>query len=166
MVTAGRDHGALAIRGFSDALAPQFYAINAAWIEAMFTMEAVDRDVLENPRARLIDTGGDILFVEAADLGVIGTAALRNAGGGNFELTKMGVTEAARGGRAGDFLLRATIARAHELGAETLYLLTNKRCEAAVHLYEKHGFVHDTEIMRRFGGHYARCDVAMRYCRP
>lgn len=28
------------------------------------------------------------------------------------------------------------IARAQEMGAEPLYLLTNKRCEAAIHLYE------------------------------
>ncbi len=159
----GSRESGLAIREFSDALAPHFAAINAAWIEAMFVMEPVDRDVLNNPRARLIDTGGAILFVELAGQGVVGTAALRKAGSGIFELTKMGVIEAARGRHAGDFLLRATIARAHQLGARTLYLLTNKRNQAAIHLYEKHGFVHDDDIMARFGGHYARADVAMRH---
>ena len=47
--------------------------------------------------------------------------------------------------------------------ADPLYLLTNKRCAAAVHLYEKLGFRHDKEIMARYGAEYERCDVAMRY---
>jgi len=57
----------------------------------------------------------------------------------------------------------ATIARAFEMGAETLYLLTNKDCAAAIHLYEKNGFHHDAEIMARYGARYERCNVAMRY---
>ena len=65
--------------------------------------------------------------------------------------------------KAGEFLLRAVIARARELNAETLYLLTNSRCAAAIHLYEKLGFIHDAGIMRDYGADYARCNVAMRY---
>ena len=45
----------------------------------------------------------------------------------------------------------------------TLFLLTNKKCEAAIHLYEKNGFVHCEEIMQKFGCAYERCDVAMHY---
>jgi ribosomal protein S18 acetylase RimI-like enzyme len=41
--------------------------------------------------------------------------------------------------------------------------LTNKRCAAAVHLYEKAGFVHDAEVMDTYGRRYERSDVAMRY---
>ena len=43
----------------------------------MFALEPADREVLENPRERIIDPGGVILFVEAEGLGVIGTCALR-----------------------------------------------------------------------------------------
>ena len=49
------------------------------------------------------------------------------------------------------------------MGAEQLYLLTNRKCEAAIHLYEKAGFRHDAAIMARYGARYARCDVAMDY---
>jgi ribosomal protein S18 acetylase RimI-like enzyme len=49
------------------------------------------------------------------------------------------------------------------MGADPLYLLSNRRCAAAVHLYEKLGFQHDAEIMARYGARYERCDVAMRY---
>lgn len=156
----------LSIRPYSDKLAADFHDINAAWIEAMFALESADREVLDDPRGRIIEPGGDILFVEAAGLGIVGTCALRSADGGAFELTKMGVLDSARGQKAGEFLLHAIIARAQELAADPLYLLTNSKCAAAIHLYEKLGFVHDAQIMRDYGARYARCDVAMRYLSP
>lgn len=154
---------ALRLREYSDDLAQAFHDINAEWIEAMFVLEPVDREVLENPREKIINTGGTILFVEAEGLGVVGTCALKPTGGGGYELTKMGVLESARGLGAGAFLLAAIIARAQRLGADPLYLLTNRTCEAAIHLYEKLGFRHDAAIMADYGTRYARCDVAMRY---
>lgn len=153
----------LVLHEFSDALAPHFRDINAQWIEAMFRLEDTDREVLDNPRARIVDPGGVILFVEAPGLGIVGACALQKTGERAFELTKMGVRESARGMKAGEFLLAAVIDRATSLGADPLYLLTNQRCAAAIHLYEKLGFVHDAGIMERYGRRYARCDVAMRY---
>lgn len=153
----------LRIHPFSDDLAQAFHDINVEWIGAMYLIEQTDRDVLENPRARIIDAGGDILFVEAEGLGIVGACALQKTGPRQFELTKMGVLEAARGRKAGEFLLHAVIARAREMGAERLYLLSNAKSEAAVHLYEKLGFVHDAGIMAEFGARYARCNVAMLY---
>lgn len=153
----------LKIHPFSDDLAQAFHDINVEWIGAMYRIEQTDRDVLENPRARIIDAGGDILFVEAEGLGIVGACALQKTGPRQFELTKMGVLEAARGRKAGEFLLHAIIARAREMGAERLYLLSNAKSEAAVHLYEKLGFVHDAGIMAEFGARYARCNVAMLY---
>jgi ribosomal protein S18 acetylase RimI-like enzyme len=153
----------LRIREFTDELAPAFHDINVEWLSAMYSLEPIDLDVLRNPRARIIDGGGAILFVEAEGLGLVGTCALLKSGQGEYELTKMGVLESARGRKAGEFLLRAVIGRAQAMGAELLYLLSNTKSAAAIHLYEKLGFVHDEEILRRFGGHYARCNVAMRY---
>ena len=77
---------------------------------------------------------------------------------------QMGVRASARGLKAGEFLLAATIDRAATMHAKTLYLLTNRQCEAAIYLYEKLGFRHDAEIMEKYGSRYERCDVAMRYC--
>ena len=151
----------LAIRDYEDELAPLFHDINAEWIEAMFRLEKADRDVLEDPRAHIIDPGGTILFVEAAGLGIVGTCALRKTGARSAELTKMGVRESARGLKAGEFLLAATIERARAMGIDRLYLLTNSKCAPAIHLYEKLGFVHDAGIMAEHGARYERCDVAM-----
>ena len=119
--------------------------------------------MLLHPRERIIEQGGDILFVEAEGLGIVGTCALQKTGDNTYELTKMGVLESARGLKAGEYLLDAVMKRATEMGAEKLYLLTNAKCEAAIHLYEKLGFVHDEAIMHDYGARYERCNVAMRY---
>jgi DNA-binding MarR family transcriptional regulator/N-acetylglutamate synthase-like GNAT family acetyltransferase len=154
---------ALIIREYRDELARDFYRINAEWINTMFHLEPTDLDVLQNPRERIVEPGGAILFVEVPGLGIVGTCALQKTGEGTFELTKMGVLASARGLKAGEFLLAAIIDRAKTIGAETLYLLTNRRCEAAIHLYEKLGFQHDAAIMAKYGSRYERSDVAMRY---
>lgn len=153
----------LRILDYSDALAPAFRDINAEWIQAMYSLEQTDIDVLDHPRERIVDKGGDILFVEADGLGVVGACALQKTGEGQYELTKMGVLEKARGRKAGEALLKAVIGRAGELGARRLYLLSNRKSEAAIHLYEKLGFRHDEGVMREFGARYARCNVAMLY---
>lgn len=148
---------------YDDSLARHFHDINAEWIEAMFRLEQTDREVLENPRERIIEPGGAILFAEAQGLGIVGACALQKTGRSGFELTKMGVRGTARGLKAGEFLLAAVIERACEMGADPLYLLTNRKCAAAIHLYEKLGFEHDAGIMADYGARYERCDVAMLY---
>lgn len=155
----------LTLHEFSDELAHHFHDINAEWINAMFRLEDTDREVLQHPRRSIIDKGGVILFVEAEGLGIVGTCALQKSAGNGYELTKMGVRESARGLKVGEFLLAAVLARAAALQASPLYLLSNAKCEAAIHLYEKLGFVHDAEIMVTYGARYQRCDVAMRYPR-
>jgi GNAT superfamily N-acetyltransferase len=149
---------------YTDTLAPHFATINAAWIEDMFVLEDHDRHVLAHPREAIVDKGGVILFAATPDGAVVGTGALMPTAPGAYELTKMGVLAEARGTGAGAALLAALIERARDLpGIDTLYLLTSRKCAAAIHLYERAGFVHDADIMARFGHAYARCDVAMRF---
>lgn len=150
-------------RDFSDDLAQAFHRINAEWIEDMFTLEENDIALLSRPRELILDKGGVVLFAETPELGVVGTCALMVSKDGWVELTKMGVLKGARGLKVGEFLLAKTLERAASLGMDKVYLLTNRKCAAAIHLYEKLGFVHDAEIMRTFGARYERCDVAMAY---
>ncbi|WP_029909126.1 bifunctional helix-turn-helix transcriptional regulator/GNAT family N-acetyltransferase [Caulobacter sp. UNC358MFTsu5.1] len=154
----------LTVLDYADDLAQAFHDINAEWISRMFALEENDIRLLEDPRGLIIDRGGAVLFARTPDLGVVGTCAIMRMKDGWYELTKMGVLEAARGRKVGEFLLAAAIERAKAMGvADRLYLLTNKKCAAAIHLYEKLGFQHDAEIMALFGSRYERCDVAMRY---
>jgi GNAT superfamily N-acetyltransferase len=153
----------LSILDYTDAHAAAFHDINAQWIESMFVLEDHDRHVLTHPREMILDPGGAILLVSSPAHGVVGACALMKTGEGTFELTKMGVLENVRGLKAGEFLLRAVLDRAATMGMATLYLLTNSKCAAAIHLYEKVGFTHDAAVMRAYGATYARCDVAMSY---
>jgi ribosomal protein S18 acetylase RimI-like enzyme len=148
---------------FTDELAPYFETINAQWIRQMFVLEDVDKQVLQQPRKYVIDEGGKIWFAKHPKLGIVGACALLNKGNGNFELTKMGVTDGARGLKIGEALLRFVIQEAKQLKLECLFLLTNAKCQAAIHLYEKNGFVHDKSIMQTYGKSYERCNVAMRF---
>lgn len=155
---------ALEIVAYDDSLAQAFYDLNAAWISTMFRMEAADEAVLSDPRGQIIDRGGHILYVRAPDGAIIGAGALQPVGGdGDYELTKMAVDEKRRGEKTGEFLLAALIQKARNMGVMRLHLLTNTDCRAAIHLYEKLGFVHDEGIMAQFGAKYERADVAMRY---
>jgi len=154
-----------AIRSFEPALAEHFARINRQWIETMYALEPVDEAQLGDPEGEIVAPGGDILFVEDPELGIVGTCGLLKTGEAEFELIKMAVVPGARGRGAGEFLLRATIERAFAQGAERLFLLTNSRSQAAIRMYERNGFAHDAAILARCGGEYARCDVAMLHAR-
>ena len=153
----------LTIIDYADAHAVAFHDINAEWIRSMFVLEAHDIHVLTHPRETIVDPGGVILFAVTDAHGVVGTCALMKVAEGVFELTKMGVSESARGHKAGERLLCAMLDRARTMDMTKLFLLTSSKCEAAIHLYEKHGFVHDAAIMQTYGATYERCDVAMSY---
>lgn len=148
---------------FDESLAHHFETINQQWINEMFVLEEIDKQVLRNPKVHIIDQGGKIWFAEHSQLGVVGACALLNKGEGAFELTKMGVRSDIRGLKIGEKLLLHVIEQAMKMGISLLFLLTNSKCEAAIHLYEKNGFQHDNKIMQRYGTSYKRCDVAMIY---
>jgi N-acetylglutamate synthase-like GNAT family acetyltransferase len=148
---------------FSAPLAEHFRTINEQWISEMFQMEQLDKDILQYPQQRVIEPGGSIWFAQHASLGVIGTCALVKKDEGVYELTKMGVLKQARALKAGERLLKHVLAECEKIPMQCLFLLTNVKCAAAIHLYEKNNFVHDPNIMTRYGAAYERCNVAMRY---
>ena len=146
---------------FRPELGDTFQSINQQWITAMFQMEPGDEALLANPQTAILDIGGHIWFVEHPSRGVVGTAAIIPRKSGDFELTKMGVLEDARGLGAGEFLLTAVLGQVKQLDVKRLFLLTSSKCEAAIHIYRKHGFQDDAEIMETYAESYARCNVAM-----
>lgn len=148
---------------FKPELAKYFYSINVEWVKDMFVMEELDEKILSNPQKHIIDKGGQIWFAVHKELGVIGTCAVKNFGNKWFELTKMGVLESARGLKAGEVLLKQVIKDSNQADIDTLFLLTSSKCEAAIHLYEKNGFVHDESIKEKFKELYDRSDTFMKY---
>lgn len=153
----------LSIIDYTPELAEHFNTINRQWIADMFVLEAIDKQVLEDPQTYIIDNGGYIWFAQHPSHGVVGTCALLNQGEGVYELTKMGVVPGLRGLKIGETLLQYVLGFCEQNQHKCTFLLTNKKCEAAIHLYEKLGFSHSRYIMDKFGGSYDRCDVAMVY---
>lgn len=136
-----------------------FARLNLEWLERWFTVEPIDREVLGDPETHLLAGGGRILFAVDADARAVGTVALRHAGDGVYELTKMAVEPALRGSGVGRALMQRALAAYRALGGRELYLESSSRLAPALALYERAGFVHHPAP--RPGSHYARADVHM-----
>src|SRR5215469_2483735 len=89
----------------------------------------------------IVDAGGEILAARSRGR-VVGCAALIPRREHTFELAKMTAARDARGHGIGLALLRATLARAAELEAASVFLVTRRELAAAVRLYERAGFHH------------------------
>jgi len=135
---------------------PYFETFNKQWLEEYFTVEPLDKWVLEQPEDAIIKNGGKIYFLTSDDK-VMGTVALRFIEEGVFELTKMAVDKSFRGGGAGQFLCQAGIDKAREMGVQKLILFSNRVLKNAIHIYHKLGF---TEIPVE-PGTYGRADIMM-----
>lgn len=157
------NNNSLIFHHYKPALAAHFKLINQQWIEDMFVMEDIDLRVLNEPQRCIIDPGGYIWFAEHPNLGIVGTGALYKKSDGIYELTKMGVLKSARGLKVGEHLLQYILSELQHISYKMLFLLTNTKCAAAIHLYQKNGFTHDDQIMQNYGKLYERCNVAMRY---
>ncbi len=150
-----------------------FRRLNLEWIEKYFKVESEDEKVLGDPEREILDNGGAILFAVSHDSldgqagsseqleAILGTCALIKKEDGTFELSKMAVTEKARGRQIGEQLLAASIEKARKLEAGKLVLETNSQLTAAVNLYRKLGFVliQDEPEHRSL---YQRADTRMR----
>jgi putative acetyltransferase len=138
-------------------LAEAFEALNRAWIERHFVVEAADRAVFADPEGTIRAPGGEILFV-LEDERIVGTCALILHAPGTFELAKMAVDPSAQGRGHADRLMIAALdwARAH--GAERVMLVTNSALTPALRLYAKHGF---RRVAVDPANEYARADVQM-----
>jgi putative acetyltransferase len=135
-----------------------FRRLNEEWISKNFAIEPEDAAILADPHHHILAPGGQICIAEQ-DGAVIGCCALVAMGPGEYELVKMTVSEAARGNGVGRRLLAFAISLARQMGARRLYLESNKRAAAAVHLYEQLGFRHLAEP--HHVSKFARADVFM-----
>jgi putative acetyltransferase len=147
---------AMEIVEYSSAHAPAFRRLNQEWIEKYFVMEEPDYISLNDPEEYILKPGGHIFFaVENEE--VLGTVALIKEHDG-FELAKMAVTPVAQGRGIGKLLGEAAIAKARELGARHLMLISNRKLIPAITLYEKLGF---KEVPLDKDNPYLRGDIKM-----
>jgi len=118
-----------------------FLRLNEDWISKLFELEPADREIISQPGKYILDPGGRILIAER-DGQAVGCCALVAMGPGEFELAKMTVAESERGSGIGRRLLQFAVEEGRRLGARRLYLESNTKAAAAIHLYEHLGFRH------------------------
>jgi putative acetyltransferase len=115
--------------------------LNEEWITRYFTLEAKDRETLNDPVHSILLRGGHI-FMAYAGAEAVGCVALIAMQDGIYELSKMAVSPHLRGKGLGRRLLQHAIVQARSIGARSLFLGSNTRLKDAVHLYESVGFRH------------------------
>lgn len=145
---------------FAPRLKHHFADLNREWLEEYFEVEPTDAAILNDPQGKIIKPGGAILFARLHGE-IVGTAALLPHEGGYLELTKMAVTGRQRGNGIGKKLAEAVLARAKQLGARDLYLLTSPELTAAVALYHKLGFKECT-APQVLTPKFCRCTIVMK----
>jgi glutamate/tyrosine decarboxylase-like PLP-dependent enzyme/ribosomal protein S18 acetylase RimI-like enzyme len=146
------------IETFQDAYQPAFAALNREWIEQYFVLEPADREQLDDPRAHIIEPGGEI-FVLFEDGVARGTCAMCRLDERSFELAKMAVSPSAQGRGHGNRLMDAAIAFARERGAERIVIRSETGLRSAIGLYRKYGF-HVTRL-GSCGDEYRRCNIRL-----
>ena len=141
---------------FHDDHAPEFRALNLAWIIESFPVEKEDERQLEDPRASILDAGGEILI--AVDQGrVVGTCALLLRSATEFELAKVTVSSEHRRRGIGEALLQSAIQKARNRGMHRIVLVSNSTLSSARRLFSRFGFV-ETPLVDEL---YEHADVAM-----
>lgn len=132
-----------------------FAAINRAWVERLFVIEADDEAMFHDPKTSIVDRGG-LIFVACDGGDVIGACALIPIADGDYEFSKMGVVPHAQGRGVGQMLLEHAITQAKSRNARMLLICTSSALLTANRMYRRFGFI-DSKDARHH--HYDRADV-------
>lgn len=125
---------------FSQQYEEDFRQLNLEWLYAYGLAEDHDLEILENPRATIIEPGGCI-FLAIEDNVVAGTAALMKEAESIYELAKMTVHKDFRGRGVSKLLMDRCLETARQWQAKKILLFSNHQLSAALHLYRQYGFI-------------------------
>lgn len=124
---------------YKDEYQRAFAALNLAWIEEYFAVEAKDRELLDDPRRHIVAPGGEV-FMLIEDGIPKGTCAMLKIAADAFELGKMAIAPSSQGRGHGHRLMEAAIAFARARGAARILIRSDTSLRTAIALYRKHGF--------------------------
>lgn len=133
-----------------------FIEMNKEWIEKMFQLEEEDVREMENVES-YIRKGGQIFF-SLADEEVMACCMIAPREDGDWEIMKFAAKGMYTGTGAGSACLKACIDYAKELQLKRIILVTNRKCEQAIHLYRKFGFQEIPVDKEKFP--FERADIA------
>ena len=133
-----------------------FIEMNRLWISEMFVLEKEDLEVLNNVD-KLVEQGAEIFFAIDDDETVLACCMIEPLSNGEWEIAKF----CARGmhtGTGGSACLQACIEFAKKKEIKKIVIVSNRKCENAVHLYRKFGFVEVPVDQEKFP--FDRADIA------
>lgn len=139
---------------------PDFYALNAAWIEQFYALEEEDRRFLADPKRYIIDSGG-MVFVLLEHGKAAGVCGVMKMDGDTYELVRMSVDAEHRGKGYGEALVSHACEWAAGQGGKQVILETGSALKPAIALYKRLGFEHYQPDPQHRSG-LARADVFMR----
>lgn len=134
-----------------------FIEMNKQWISSMFVIEQQDIDMLNNID-QTIEAGGQIFFAVNDHDEVLACCMIAPLPNGEWEIEKFCARGMYTGTGAGSACLKACMDYAKEKHVEKVVIVTNKKCEHAVHLYKKFGFLEVPVDREKFP--YDRADIA------
>jgi len=146
----------LTFRTYDDSLAADFKRLNLEWIKKYFTVEPHDLEQLDHPREYIIDPGGEVLFA-FLDGEIAGVCAIIKTAPQEFELAKMCIAAPFQGRGLGEEICREAIETARGMGAQRIWLGSNRVLKPALRVYEKLGFKEFAVASTP----YARADIHM-----
>ena len=131
----------LKIVPFENIHAVAFKQLNLEWLKAYELFEYADLQYLDNPQSKILEQGGRILMA-INDNFVIGTCAIIMETSNTAELAKLAVSPDAQGEGVGRMLAMESVKEARKMGLKKIFLVSNKKLDRAIRLYESFGFKH------------------------
>ena len=101
-------------------------------------MEKEDIETFQNIEREIVN-GGMIYFATENDE-VMATCMTRHIGNEIWEICKLAANEKYKGKGAGNAVFEQCMKYAIDHGAKKLFMLSNSRLQAALHIYHKYGF--------------------------
>lgn len=128
----------MTITGYQEKYKQDFIRLNRAWIEAYFTLEREDLEIMEHVE-EYMEKGSEIFFALEED-NVMAVCMVVPLGNNVWEICKLAADDKYKGKGAGSAVLRACMDYAISQKAEKMIIISNTRLEPAMHLYRKFGF--------------------------
>lgn len=136
-----------------------FVELNTQWLERFFTVEPVDRDMMDRVD-ELIEKGAMVYFAVENDK-VMATCMAMPLENDVWEICKLAAIGQYTGTGAGSAVFKACMEYAISKGAEKLSLISCRSLEPAIHIYKKFGFK-EVPLKKEYWG-AEKADIEMEY---
>lgn len=134
-----------------------FIEMNKHWISEMFVIEDEDLVAFNNIES-VLEAGGQIFFAIDDEENVLACCMIAPLPNGEWEIEKFCARGMYTGTGAGTACLKACMNYAREKCVEKIVIVTNTKCEQAIHLYRKFGFIEVPVDKKKFP--YERANIA------